>query len=332
MKIIVCKTGRGLGLTVALAAGLTLGAGVWEGHAQSYPSQPIQLIVGFTAGAGTDLSGRIYAEALSERLGVPVVVENRPGATGSIAADYVARANPDGYTLHWVEGSAVTIQPILNAELPFGPEDFTYIGKFAETGMSYVISAQVPAEDMEEFVAYASDNPGLIHYGTPGVGGSVHLATELLAMSTGIEMSHVPYGGVAAALVDLVGGHIGFALATPSAIAAYRDSPEVRILGISASQRHPSLPDVPTAEELGYPEATVTAWYGLAGPAGLPEEVTEILLSAFEAISSDPEVIAKVENINLQVVGLAGADFEQNVQDELAQWREVVEAADISLE
>lgn len=312
--------------------GLALMLSTGEVRADGFPSQPIHLIVGFTPGAGTDLSARIYADALAERLGQTVVVENRPGATGSLAADHVARSAPDGYTWHWVEGSAVTIQPILKDDLPFAPEDFTYIGKFAETGMSYVISATVPAATFEEFVAHARENPGRIRYGTPGAGGSVHLATELMAMNVGIEMTHVPYGGVSAALADLLGGHLELALATPSAIAAHRESDQVRILGLSSSQRHASIPDVPTIAELGFPSATVTAWYGLVGPVGLPDEVVETMLRLFEEISADPEVAARVEAINLQLVGLAGADFEQNVQDELAQWREVVEAAGIVVE
>jgi tripartite-type tricarboxylate transporter receptor subunit TctC len=313
-------------MSLAMAASADLA------NADTYPSQPIHILVGFTPGAGTDLSARIFADVLSERTGQQVVVENRPGAAGTMATDSVAKSDPDGYTLIWMEGSAATIHPLLNPQLPYGPDDFTYIGKFADTGMSYVISANLPATNMAEFVDYAQANPGRVRFGTPGIGGVVHLATELLAMNAGIEMTHLPYGGVSAALADLLGGHIELVLATPSAIAGHRDSDALHIIGISATERHPSLPDVPTVIELDMPGAAATAWYGLAGPQGLPDEVRDFLLEEFATISADPAVKERIEGINLRMVGTYGEAFEQEVANERAQWKTIIDTAGIELE
>lgn len=306
---------------------------VWLGTlaavAQDYPSKPIRLVVGFLPGAGADLSARLMAEALSARLGQPVVVENRPGATGAIATDLVSKAAPDGYTLLWAEGSAITILPNVKPSLPFKSENFTYLGHLVETGLSYVVNAKLPVKTVPELFAYAKENPGKVRYGTAGVGSAIHLATLLLEQTGGVKMVHVPYQGVAQSLTDLLAGHIDFALVTPATIGPYRESDKVRIIGVSAPNRHPSLPNVPTAKELGYPKATVVAWYGLMGPPALQPAVSERLLRELSVIVKDPALKEKIEKINLQLAPALGPDFEKAARDESAQWKAIVESEKI---
>ncbi len=307
-------------------------AGLLPAGAQDYPSKPIRLIVPFLAGAGTDLSARVFAEALSPRLGQPVVVENKPGAGGALGAEYVAKSPADGYTLLWGEAGGVTVQPNIKPTLGYKIEDFSYIGKLVDTGMAYVVSAKLPAKTVAEFIAYAKANPDKVKYGTSGIGTSTHFATVLFEKTAGIKMAHVPYKGVAQSVTDLVGGHIEFGLVTPATIAAYRDSDKVRIIGISSPVRHPSLPNAPTAKEAGLEKATVVTWYGLLGPAKLPAPVLDRLNKELKAAIADPSVKEKIEKINLQLVPVLGADFEKLVRAESAQWKAIADAEKIVVE
>jgi tripartite-type tricarboxylate transporter receptor subunit TctC len=298
----------------------------------AYPTRPIRLIVPFLAGAGTDLSARIAAEALAARMGRPVIVENRAGAGGTVGSALVAQSTPDGYTLLWGEAGGVTIQPILRRDPPYRQSDFTYIAKFAETGMSYVLSASVPAQTIAELRSYAGANPGKLRFGSSGTGTSTHLATVLFVNTIGAKMEHVPYGGVAGMVSDLLAGRIEFGLFTPAAVASLRSDPRIRILGISAPARHSSLPDVPTAREAGIPNAEITTWYGMLGPANLPAPVRERLLREIAAVAADPEVIAKIRRINLEVAAVIGPDFEALVRRETEIWRQIIAAEGITVE
>ncbi len=314
------------------ALGVALGLGTPARAQEEYPARPIRLIVPFLAGAGTDLSARIAAEALAARMGRPVIVENRAGAGGTVGSAFVAQSAPDGYTLLWGEAGGVTIQPILRRNPPYTQADFTYIAKFAETGMSYVLSASVPAASVAELRSYAGANPGRLRYGSSGAGTSTHLATVLFVNTIGARMEHVPYGGVAGMVSDLLAGRIEFGLFTPAAVASLRDDPRIRILGISAPQRHPSLPDVPTAREAGIAGAEITTWYGMLGPARLPAAVRARLLREIEAIAADPEVIAKIRRINLEVAAVTGEAFEALVRRETEIWRQIIAQERIVIE
>jgi tripartite-type tricarboxylate transporter receptor subunit TctC len=299
---------------------------------EEYPTRPIRLIVPFLAGAGTDLSARITAEALAARLGKPVVVENRAGAGGTVGSAVVAQSAPDGYTLLWGEAGGVTIQPILQRNPPYRQSDFTYIAKFAETGMTYVLSASVPATSIAELRSYGAANPGRLRFGSSGVGTSTHLSTVLFANSIGARMEHVPYGGVAGMVSDLLAGRIEFGLFTPAAVSSIKADPRIRILGISSPSRHPSLPDVPTAREAGVPQAEITTWYGMLGPARLPPAVRGRLLREIAAIAADPEVIARIRRINLEVGAVIGDDFEALVRRESETWRQIITSEGLVVE
>ena len=294
--------------------------------ADSYPTRPIRIIVPFLPGAGTDLSARIMAEAVAPRLGQPVVVENRPGAGGAIGSDFVAKSPADGYTLLWGEAGGVTILPTVKPTLPYKVDDFSYIAKFVETGMSYVISSKLPAASLPEFVAYGKANPGKIRYGSSGVGASPHLATLLFEKNAGLKMTHVPYKGVAAALNDLMGGHIEFLLVTPVTIVPHLGSDKIRVIGISSPSRHPFLPGVPTMKEAGLQQATVMTWYGMLGPAKIPASVMERLRTEITSVVESPAIRERLEKIGLQLAPLFGAEFEKSAFDEYRRWKAIAEA------
>ncbi|MGX9964096.1 Bug family tripartite tricarboxylate transporter substrate binding protein [Roseomonas sp. F4] len=319
-----------LGALGLLAA--TLPATLAGAQAQDYPQRPIRLIVPFLAGAGTDLSARTAAEALTARLGRPVVVENRAGAGGTIGSALVAQAAPDGYTLLWGEAGGVTIQPILQRNPPYAQSDFTYIAKFAETGMTYVVSSDVPVRSIAELQHYAAANPGRLRYGSSGTGTSTQLSTVLFLNTIGARMEHVPYGGVAGMVSDLVAGRIEFGLFTPAAVGALRGSDRIRILGISAPARHPSLPDVPTAREAGIAGAEITTWYGMLAPARLPPAIRQRLQAEIAAIAADPAVVERIRRINLEVAPVIGEAFEALVARETEVWRGIIRAEGIVAE
>jgi tripartite-type tricarboxylate transporter receptor subunit TctC len=301
--------------------------------AADYPTKPIRLIVPYPPGAGTDGTARIAAEALSSRLGQQVVVENKPGASGTIGTDYVAKSPADGYTLLWTSTDSMSAVPALRSKMPYKvPEDFSYIAKFAETGMSLVVSSKLPVTTVAELVVYAKANPGKVTYGTSGVGGLPHLATLLFDKYAGVTMTHVPYKGVAPALTDLLGGQIDFALLTPITIVPFLGSDKMRIIGITAPSRHPLLPNAPTMIEVGLPQATATVWYGLFGPAKLPPPVMERLRKEITAVAETPAVRNKMAAAGLQMAAQYGEEFEKSANDEFNQWKAIVNAEQIVVE
>ena len=298
-----------------------------------YPNRPIHLIVPYPPGAGTDGTARIVAEALGQRLGQPIVVENRPGASGSIGTDFVAKSAPDGYTLLWTSTDSMTAVPALRKAMPYKvPDDFSYIAKVAETGMALVVSAKVPVASIPEFVAYAKEHPGALSYGSSGTGSSPHLATLLLEKYTGIEMTHIPYKGVAPALTDLLGGEIDFALLTPMTIAPFLGSDKMRVIGITAPTRHPMLPDAPTVKEAGVPQATATVWYGLFGPSRLPAPVLDRLRQEIVVVAQMPIVRDKMAAAGLQMSTEVGDEFERSATNEYNQWRAIVKGEGLSVD
>jgi tripartite-type tricarboxylate transporter receptor subunit TctC len=318
---------------LALAIGMTMIALACGGvQAADYPTKPIRIIVPYPPGGGTDLSARIMAEALSPRLGQPVVVENRPGATGTIGSDYVSKSPSDGYTLLWNSSDSMTIVPALKPSNPYKiPKDFTFLARVATTGNTFAISSHVPAKTLPEFIAYGKANPGKIRLGSTGIGGSSHMTQILFEKYAGVKMTNVPYKGIAPALTDLLGGHIELAMVTPITLVPHMGSDKIRVIAISAQTRHPLLPDVPTLAEFGLSESTVTLWYALMAPPNLPPAVAQRLQKEVEAIVKTPEIAAGMQKAGLQVSPLFGADFEKTVVKEYEQWKAIGKAENIVL-
>jgi len=298
-----------------------------------YPFKPIRLISSYSPGGGNDISARVLAEALSQRLGQPVIVENRAGASGLIGSDYVAKSAPDGYTLLFASVDTVTMVPALKVNMPYKvPEDFTYIARTNENGMTFAISAKLPVTTMSEFIAYAKANPEKIRYGTNGLGAAPHLSVELFMKHAGVRMQHIPYKGVSNAMTDLLGGHIDFVPLTPVTISPYLNSDAMRIIAYTGSVRHPLIPKVPTLAELGIPQATVSVWYSLLGPARMPPAVAERLRKEVASALADPTVRAKLEKLGSTVAPVYGDAFEKQVVDELRQWKQIAKDENIVLD
>lgn len=322
--------GRLLACVVTLSLGIVFGAHAADGD---YPNRPIKLVVPYPPGAGTDSTARIVAELLGKQLGQPVVVENKPGASGVIGTDAVAKAPPDGYTLLWTSTDSMTTVPALRTKMPYKvPGDFTYIAKVAETGMSLAISPKIPARSVAEFVAYAKANPNTLSFGSSGTGGSPHLATLLFEKYAGIKMTHVPYKGIAAAMTDLLGGQIDFVLLTPVTILPYMNSDKMRVIGITAPTRHPMLPNAPTVKEEGYPQATATVWYGLFGPAKLPANVVERLQKEIAVVGQLPALRDKMAQAGLQMSMQVGEEFARSAATEYATWQALGKSENLQID
>jgi tripartite-type tricarboxylate transporter receptor subunit TctC len=324
----------GIALGTVLLTALLIGSAPTQAAGDAdYPTHSLRLIVPYPPGAGTDGTARIVAEALGRQLGQSIVVENKPGASGVIGTDYVAKSAPDGYTLLWTSTDSMTAVPALRSKMPYKvPDDFSYIAKVAETGMSLVVSTRIPVKSIPEFIAYAKAHPGKLSYGTSGIGGSPHLATLLFEKYTGIEMTHVPYKGVAPALTDLLGGQIDFALLTPITIAPFMGSDKMRVIGITAPTRHPMLPDAPTVKEAGIPQATATVWYGLFGPAKMPAKALDKLRKEIAVVAEMPSVKEKMAAAGLQMSPEFGDDFQRSATKEFNQWQAIVKAEGLVVE
>lgn len=300
--------------------------------ADDYPSKPIRLIVGFAPGASTDLSARIVADAISKTLGQPVVVENRPGAGSAIAIDYVAKSAPDGYTLLQCNSDGVSALPAVKPSTSYRPDSLAYISRLIENPVVLAINPALPMKTMAELIAYAKANPpGKLRSGTSGVGGIPDLTTLLLSQQTGIEITRVPYGGTAPALTDMLGGFIEMAFITPSTVGPYAKAGKVRLLATTAPHRDPNWPDVPTMAESGLPGLTVEVWYGITGPAALPQNVLDRLRKAVVDALHDPAVKDRLAKANLEAAPLAGDDFKKFAEDEYQRWARVAKAANIVL-
>lgn len=319
------KTIRGMKAFLALL-GATLLA-VAPARADDYPTKPIRIVVGYVPGGGTDLIARLMADGLSHRLGQQVVVENRPGATGVVGAQYVFKQAPaDGYTL-LAAGSDLFTVGAVRATLPYRiPEDMAFIAKEAEAGLALAVNTVIPVTSLKELVAYAKANPGKVLYASPGVGSTPHLAALLLSQQFGIQMTHVPYNGVGASVPDLLAGRVQFSPITPSVILPYVGKPNIRVIGMMANRRNRSFPDVPTMAELGYPHATATTWFGMFGPTKIPMAIQLRLQTEIAEILKDPTVRAKIENAGLDVASAPGADMRKEAVAEYEQWKAIGKA------
>ena len=310
-------------ISLALAfAWLLLG----QAQAQNaWPAKPIRLIVGFAAGGSTDVTARIIAQALSERLGQPVVVENRGGAGGNIGADAVAKADPDGYTLLMATSSTFAANPNLYKSLPFDVQkDFAPITVTAFIPNLLVVNPSVPANNVADFIAYLKANPDKLNFASAGNGTSQHLSGELFNSLAGVRMTHVAYRGGAPAVSDLLGGQVQVIFAPLVEVIQQVRAEKLKALGITTAKRSPLLPEVPTILE-SLPGYEVALWNGLLAPAKTPPDIIDrINRATIEALRS-PEVKAKLAEQGSEPVGNTPAEFKAFIDSELVKWRRLVE-------
>ena len=295
--------------------------------AQEYPVKPVRVIVPFAPGGPNDLVVRPLAPKLHELLGQPFVVDYRAGANGIIGSELVAKSPPDGYALLVVSSSFV-INPSTQARLPFDPlRDFAPVSPMATSDIILVVNPTVPAKSVREFVALAKSRPGKLNYASSGNGGSLHLGAELLKMTAGIDMVHVPYKGAALALSDVIGGHVdSMFISAPGAMTQIKAG-KVRVLAVASARRAQALPDTPTFVETGYRDVVVDTRYGILATGGTPGAIVERLNTAIAKAVATAEVRERYAALSLDPVSSTPQDYAAYLRAEVARWRKVVAAA-----
>ncbi len=295
-------------------------------HAQ-YPVKPVHLIVPYTAGGGVDVVARHVANALSKRLGQPIVVENKVGAGSNIGSDFVAKSSPDGYTL-LMASPANAINMTLYRKMPYETmRDLAPVALVGAVPSVLIVSPQFPPKTIQEVVALAKQKPDAINYGSGGNGTSEHLAAEMFKSVAGIGMTHVPYKGGAAAMTDLIGGRIQLMFINQLGAMAQIKAGKVRVIGVADSRRSAALPDTPTFAEAGYPDMQVSVWWGVMAPAGTPKEVIERLNAETNAALATPELRKSLEDMGARVIGGSPEDFRGFLATEIARWGRAVKAS-----
>ncbi len=293
----------------------------------------LRIQVPFAPGGGTDILTRIIAPKLSERLAQPVIVENRPGAGGALAARYTAAAAPDGQTIMMGTISEIAINPNVNPKIGYDIwKDFALIGSVAYTPMTVVVHPSVPAKNVKELIALAQAKPKALNYGSAGTGSGAHMGAELFRHLTHADITHVPYKGVGPAVADTVAGQVHMTFTTVPSVVSFVKSGQLRSLGVASAQRAPQLPDVPTFIEAGVPEYLMDYWYCLVAPAGTPKDIQARLNGAVRDVMKLPEVAAGLDKTGLIPLTMSAEEFAAYVKKENERWAAVVKAAGIKPE
>ncbi len=310
---------------LGLAATLPLAA--YAGNAAAFPSRPISVMVPYAPGGATDVVARVVAQFLGVALGGTVIVENKPGGSGTIAMAAVAKAAPDGYTLMLTEITS-TVVGVLVPRLSFDPvKDFSPIAVFADTPYVLVVNDKLPVKSLQELAAYAKANPGKLNYGSGGVGSGPHIAGELFKSLAQADIRHVPYKGSGPALQDLIGGQIDLLITAAPAVASLAG--RVRPLAVARTARLALLPDIPSAPETGMPGFVISNWFGLAAPRGTPPAVVQRLADAVAEVMKKPEVLEKLAATGAEPLQMGPAEARRKVQDETRKWSALIKSAGI---
>ena len=319
------KSERARTLRTFVLAVCALAAGA--AAAQSYPTKPIRLVVPFAPGGASDVLARLVGQKLAERLGQPVVVENKPGAATTVGAAEVARAPADGYTLMLAPAPFV-IAPLMYQKLPYdAAKDFTGVALLASSPLILTVHPSVGAATPQELLALAKAKPGTIMYGSPGNGSVPHLATELFKLRTGTDFTHVPYKGGGPAVTDLVAGHIGIMFASPIEVSQHVAAGKLKYLVASTKDRVPSLPNVPTVGDLGIAGFDVVAWFGIVAPAGTPKDIVGRLSQEIGGILATPEIREKFAGQGAEITFLPADEFDRFLAREREQWATAVKVS-----
>ena len=304
-----------------------------SGAATGFPEQPIKWVVPYPAGGGTDTLARTLGQAMGAELGQPILIDNKPGASTNIGAEYVARAKPDGYTIMSADNALLAFNQFLFRKLPFDPtRDFSFIGAIGRFPLVLVVNPGFPAQDFNSFMAYVKAHPDKVNYASPGNGSPHHLAMELFKNRTGASLTHIPYKGAAPAMQDVMSGQVGVMFLDLASGLQIVKSGKVRALAIGTDQRSPLLPDVPTLKELGVANAEVFAFQGLVGPAGMAPAIVARLNQALNKALADPAVTQRFTDFGLQIEAGTPARFLALAQAESKRWGPVIQASHISLD
>jgi putative tricarboxylic transport membrane protein len=297
----------------------------------AFPDKPVRIVVGFAPG-GSDISVRILGPKLTELWNQPVIIDNRPGAAGNLGADLVARAAPDGYTILLCVNS-YTINTTVYRGLSWDLlRDFAPVGRYASSPMAVVVNDKVPAKNLAELIAFAKANPGKLNYGSAGSGTAPHLAAELFAIQTGVQMVHVPYKGSAPSVTALITKEVDLSFGALSAFEAFIKDGRVRTLAVTTAKRSSQLPDVPTVNESGVKDFDVDIWYGLIVPAKTPAAIVKQISDDLGKVMADPDTQTKLRQRGLEPAYLDPAQTGELMRRDVARWRDVANRVKLSLD
>ncbi|XAH25804.1 tripartite tricarboxylate transporter substrate binding protein [Xylophilus sp. GW821-FHT01B05] len=314
--------------TVLLPLLAALGLGAAQQALAAYPDKPIKVVIGFPAGGPLDQHARLLSDRLQAVLGQPILVDYKPGAGGSVGAEFVAKSTPDGYTLMLGNTGALVINGALYQRLPYNTlRDFVPIARTAQQPLALLVNNAVPVKTLPDFIAYAKEHPGKVNYGSAGNGGISHLVPEMFKNATGTFMVHIPYRGSAPAFTDLMGGQVQFMAESIPQAASYAKQGKVRALAVTSRERNPALPDVPTAIESGLKNFEVVGFYGFMAPAATPKDVVARLSDAFRQVLSQPELRSRMVTQGADPAFLGSEDFAQFLAAETPRWQEAVKAS-----
>ena len=328
MIVIVPKAKR---LIFLLSLLLTLSAAAWA--QESYPNRSIRLVIDTSPGGVTDLFGRIVADALTARLGQSVFVDNKPGASGNVAADFLVRSAPDGYTLMIASGGGLVVKPFLERGLTFDVmNDLVPVFNVAEVAHILVVPASVPATNVAELIALAKAQPGKINYGSAGIGSPPHLSMELFAKIAGVKLVHVPYKGVGGAMPDLLAGRVQVMSMAIGSARPYLKTGQLRPLAAGAKHRLTALPDLPTAAEAGVAGWEMSAWFGIFAPRGLSPELVHALNERLQAVIEDPAVRQRFYDAGAEPVGGPAESFAERYRADHRLWGQFIRETGIRTE
>jgi len=314
----------------SLAATLLLAAAA---HAQTWPGKPIRWIVPYPPGGITDTVTRLVTQRVSEALGQPIVVENRPGANSILGADLAAKAAPDGYTFLTVIAAHAANATLYAGKLPFDPvKSFAPVSLAASAPLILTASNAFPAKDVRELIAYAKANPGKISFGSSGIGAAAHLTTELLKQTAGVDMVHVPYKGTAPALQGVMANDIQILVDVPSSLMPHVRSGKIKALGMFSKARVTGAPEVPTVAEAGGPPIESATWVAFLAPAGTPREIVARVAQEGAKAVSAPDLRDKLVQMGIEPVGNTPDQLAQFINDEIAKWAKVINTAGVKAE
>ena len=320
--------GRAFAAAVSILGALACGSAA----AQSFPPKPLRLVAPFEPGGPTDIMARVLAQQLSPTLGQQVIVENRPGAGGTIGAEFASKAPGDGYTLLLGTASTLAMAPPLYPKLGYGAADFAPVGLFADAPFLVVVNASVPANSLKELIALAKAKPGSLSYGSAGVGNILHVSGELFKSMTGTNLLHVPYKGGAPARADLIAGRVQAMFEMYATFRADIPAGKVKVLAVASSKPHPLLPDVPTAAQAGLPGYEASAWFGLVAPKGSPKDAVGQINSGIQKALQSKDVLDLLAKLAFAPKGGTPEDFGTLIQNEAVKWAKIIKEAGIKVD
>lgn len=319
---------RGLAVAAACSAVVLLQSTAWAEDA--YPNQPVRLIVPFTAGGSTDVLARAVGQALGTLWKQSVVIDNRPGAGGMIAAEVEAKSAPDGYTLMLASGSMFTVNQYIYKHIPYSAKDFSFITTVASNPMVVAVAPSLPVSNVKELIAYGKTQHPKLNFGSAGIGSQVHMADEAFAGAAGMPIVHVPYKGEVLALNDLMANRVQVVLPNIAAALPFMKGKTIKVLAVTGAHRSSAWPDIPTVSEAGLPGFNVIGWFALVAPAGTPAAVVSKIQQDTVKVLAEPEVRHRLSILGMDPVGDTPQQLQNRIATESAKWQKIVAANHIT--